>query len=225
MYRKRTVTVAATGTARNAPVIPNSSPPKATDSSTTPGCSSIERLWKIGDRMCPSNCCTSTITPSRIRALVRPTVTSATSTAMAPATKAPTMGMNPPKNVSTMSGSARGTCSTHRPMPMQTESMALTIACARMKPPKVLYVRDNASVRWEPAPRPAMRRTKGRKRGPSLMKKKVSTRASSSDTRTCVATVAPESTPLAILSPLVCSLPVSCLTALLSCVEEMLNGG
>lgn len=79
-------------------------------------------------------------------AVVTPFVTSATRTASAPATVAPTIGMNPPKNVMTHSGRASGTPHAMRPMPMQTESMAETIAWVRMNPDRVCHARVNTSV-------------------------------------------------------------------------------
>ena len=65
-----------------------------------------------------------------------PGSTSAMSTASAPATSAPMIGMKAPKNVSTARGSASGTPKTTRPMPMKTASTKPMSACERMNPPR-----------------------------------------------------------------------------------------
>ena len=77
---------------------------------------------------------------STISAVVKPSLTSATSTAKAPATKAPMIGMNPPRKVSTASGSTSGTPRTSRPMPMKSASMNPTSACWRMNSDSVVQV-------------------------------------------------------------------------------------
>ena len=63
---------------------------------------------------------------------MNPLLTSAMRTAKAPATKAPMIGMNPPKNVSTASGMTSGTPRIHSPRPMKKASMKPTRACWRM---------------------------------------------------------------------------------------------
>ena len=64
--------------------------------------------------------------PSTISADVKPFVTRATSTDSAPANSAPTIGTNPPMNVNTANGSASGTPTISRPIPMNTPSHRLT---------------------------------------------------------------------------------------------------
>ena len=68
--------------------------------------------------------------PSTISAAVNPLLTSATRTANAPATKAPMIGMNPPKKVSTASGRASGTPRIDEPRPMKNAVDQATRACA-----------------------------------------------------------------------------------------------
>jgi hypothetical protein len=85
--------VAATGTARNAPVMPNIVPPAATDRSTTAACRLRFRPCRYGERTLPSSCWTATTTPRAMSASVPPFVTSVTSTASAPLMKAPMIGM------------------------------------------------------------------------------------------------------------------------------------
>ena len=75
---------------------------------------------------------TATITARMMSAPVSPSETSATSTASAPTTMAPTMGTNPPKKVRIASGMASGTPTITRAMPISTASIALTIAWVRM---------------------------------------------------------------------------------------------
>src|SRR5699024_11454359 len=89
-----------------------------------------------------------------------------------PTAKAPTIGMNPPKKVSTASAKANGTWSTTSPIPMSTASTAETRAWVRMKPLSVFHERVATSVTCAPARAPETRRTKGRKSGPSLRKKR-----------------------------------------------------
>ena len=67
--------------------------------------------------------------PSTISAAVNPLLTSATSTESAPAIRAPMIGMNPPKKVSTASGRASGTPTITSPSPMKNPSTRLTSTC------------------------------------------------------------------------------------------------
>ena len=82
--------------------------PAVTARMTTAACRLNPRPWMIGCRMLPSICCTSRTMPSTISAVVNPLLTRAMRTANAPATTAPMIGMNPPKNVSTASGMTSG---------------------------------------------------------------------------------------------------------------------
>ena len=50
------------------------------------------------------------------------------------------IGMNPPKNVSTASGSTSGTSRIHSPRPMKNASMKPTSACWRMNSESVVQV-------------------------------------------------------------------------------------
>ena len=59
--------------------------------------------------MWPSTCITTMMPASMIRACTQPSATSATSTATKPETKAPTSGMNAPRNTSAASAGASGT--------------------------------------------------------------------------------------------------------------------
>src|SRR5699024_12256756 len=58
------------------------------------------------------------------------------------------------------------------PIPMSTASTAETRAWVRMKPLSVFHERVATSVTCAPARAPETRRTKGRKSGPSLRKKR-----------------------------------------------------
>jgi hypothetical protein len=93
----------------------------------------------IGCRTFPSICCTTRTIASTISAVVKPLLTSATSTAKAPATKAPMIGTKPPKNVSTASGMTSGTPRIHSPIPMKKASMNPTSACWRMNSERVVH--------------------------------------------------------------------------------------
>src|SRR3546814_5659448 len=90
-------------------MMPKRVEPRATESSTTAACRFMLLDCNHGDSTLPSSCCTAKITSITIRAPFQPTETSATRTATAPTTKAPTIGMKPPKKVSTARGMANGT--------------------------------------------------------------------------------------------------------------------
>src|SRR3546814_5608687 len=81
-------------------MMPKRVEPRATESSTTAACRFMLLDCNHGDSTLPSSCCTAKITSITIRAPFQPTETSATRTATAPTTKAPTIGMKPPKKVS-----------------------------------------------------------------------------------------------------------------------------
>ena len=112
--------------------------PAVTARMTTAACRLNPRPWMIGCRTLPSTCCTRMTMPSTISAVVNPLLTRATRTAKAPATKAPMIGMNPPKKVSTASGMTSGTPRIHRPRPMKNASMNPTSACWRMNSDRVV---------------------------------------------------------------------------------------
>ena len=57
-------------------------------------------------------------------------------------------------------------------MPMKMASTSDTIACVRMNPERVFQERMHTSVRCQPARTPVYLRSQGRKRSPSLRKKK-----------------------------------------------------
>ncbi len=157
-------------------MIPNRADPSVIASSTTAACSCIDCDCSHGRSTLPSSCCTTTITARITSAPPSPLETSATSTAIAPTTKAPTIGTKPPKKVSTASGTASGTPTISSAAPMNTASMNETSAWVRMKPPRVAHARDSTSVRWAPTFGPVARRSHGRKRPPSLRNRNVSTR-------------------------------------------------
>ena len=75
--------------------------------------------------------------PSTISAAVKPLLTSATSTESTPAIRAPMIGMNPPKKVSTASGRASGTPTISEPEPDEEPVDQADQHLARMKPPRV----------------------------------------------------------------------------------------
>ena len=110
--------------------------------------------------------------------------------------KAPTIGMKPPKNVSTASGSASGTPSTTRPIADEhrvgeaDDRLALDEA-AEGGP----GAGEHDVAGGEPARSPTTPRSQGRKRGPSLMKKKQSTSASAAVTSSEPTALTPVSTP------------------------------
>ena len=126
-----------------------------------------------GERTLPSSCCTATITARMISAPVSPLETSATRTAIAPTTKAPTIGMKPPKKVRMASGMASGTPTSTSPRPMSTASMALTIAWVRMKPPRVFHERPSTSAQVTTGAGAGQRADPGQEPRPSLRKKNV----------------------------------------------------
>ncbi|CAD5914414.1 exported protein of unknown function [Streptomyces sp. KY70] len=131
----------------------------------------------MGWKTLPSNCCTAMMIASTISASVSPLETSAMSTATKPAKTAPTIGTNAETNVSTASGSTRGTSRIHRPMPMRTASSRPTNAWDRTNEPSVFQQRS-ATTGTSVARRPgSWRRSHGRKRGPSFRKKNMRKRA------------------------------------------------
>ncbi len=150
---------------------------------------------------------------STITAATQPLATSATSTATAPMVMAPTMGAKAATKVSTASGPASGTPTITRPRPMSTASMRPTSAWVRMKLPRVDQARRSTSERWEPTPPPETWVSHGRKRWPSLMKKKVSTRVSTRLTSALVTALTPTSRPEAIELALDCSCDWAAATA------------
>ncbi len=107
--------------------------------------------------------------------------------------------------VSTASGSASGIPSSTRPMPMNTASMRLTSAWTRMNPPRTSHIRRSTSAMCPPALRPVIEVSHGRNRGPSLTKKNVSTRASTSETSPDATVDTPVRTPPAMEVALCCS--------------------
>ena len=118
--------MAISGTANRAPMIPKSTLPAATARKTATGCSETALPITRGCRMLDSICCTARTTSSMARAIPGLTATSATRTATAPVSTAPTMGMNEARNTRTPIGSARGTCSRNAPRPMPTASTKAT---------------------------------------------------------------------------------------------------
>src|SRR6478609_2973091 len=116
-YRAITWTTATAGTARNAPTMPNRVPPRATTAIVTAAWMFIVLPTRMGCITLPSSCCTTSTITRTPTAVQMPLETSATRTATEPATNAPTIGTNPPKNVSTPIGSANGTPRIHTPRP------------------------------------------------------------------------------------------------------------
>jgi hypothetical protein len=66
-----------------------------------------------------------------ISAATRPLLTSATSAAISPVRKAPTIGKKAPRNTRKASGTASGTPTTASPMPMNRPSISPTVATPR----------------------------------------------------------------------------------------------
>ena len=126
-------------------------------------------------------------------AVVRPLLTRAISTAKAPATKAPMIGMKAPKKVSTASGTTRGTPRTSSPSPMKKASMNPTKACWRMNSDRVDHVFIERAVTCRAARGPVWAASQGTQRGPSLRKKKHRTRASTRLIRLLPTAEAPDS--------------------------------
>ena len=73
----------------------------------------------------------ATTTATTTSATAGPLATRATRTATPPIRAAPTMGMKPPRKISTDRGRARGTRSTSRVTPMTTASSRATTAVPR----------------------------------------------------------------------------------------------
>src|SRR5690625_4671433 len=204
--------------------MPNNVLPKATASSTTAACSFMLRPCSQGDRTLPSSCCTPTTIASTISAPVMPFETSAIRTARAPNTNAPTIGMNPPKNVMIASGTANGTPTRTSPMPMNTASTKLTMACVRMNPPRVSQQRRRTLSMCTPALSPATRRTHGRNLGPSLTKKNVNTRTSAAPTMNDVTALTPVNAPDAMVLALSVSFSCAASIAVLIWSSDTSNG-
>ena len=77
-YRVITWTTATAGTARNAPTMPNSVPPRATTDQYTAAWIFIVRPTRIGCITLPSSCCTTSTIASTPTAVQTPLETSAT---------------------------------------------------------------------------------------------------------------------------------------------------
>ena len=157
--------------------MPNRVPPRATTAMVTAAWMFIVLPTRIGCITLPSSCWTTSTIASTPTAVQMPLETSATRTATDPATNAPTIGTNPPKKVSTAMGRANGTPSNHTPTPMKTPSTAATAACDQTYWPRAVHTRSDSSAKWVPAARPIQVRSHGTNLGPSLRKKKHSTRA------------------------------------------------
>src|SRR5699024_1514434 len=84
-YRSTVAMVAATGTARKAPMMPASAEPTVTDSKTMAACKPIALDCKTGCSTLPSTCWTIKISAKTSSALTRPLETSAITTARTPA--------------------------------------------------------------------------------------------------------------------------------------------
>ncbi len=84
-----------------------------------------------------SSCITAMMMPSTITAVTQPLVTNAMNTAMVPARKAPTIGMNALMNTSEANGKASGTPRIARPAPMPMASTSATTTVARTNPTSV----------------------------------------------------------------------------------------
>ena len=204
---------------------PNRPPPTVTETRTMTGCRFIARDCSMGERMLPSSCWTAQTMARTMRASVNPRETRATRTARAPAVTAPMMGMKPAMKVMTASVNAIGTPTMEMPRPMKTESTSETMACATMKPLSVFQARVSSSVAWSPVRPPVAERTHGRKRCPSLRKKKVSTRRTMSETMRLAAVPRPEKTPPAIAPAWFCIHWATSLIAWLRSSGSMLSGG
>lgn len=135
---------ATSGTATTAPPIPPTSPPAATESTTASGWTRTARPRMNGWRMWPSICCTASTTISTISAVKTPCVTSATTTASAPETTAPTSGMKAKRKMKTASGTAIGTSRNQSPRPMKIASMSATITVPRTYAVRVRQARGPA---------------------------------------------------------------------------------
>ena len=125
------LSTATIGTATSAPTMPASTMPAAIARITASGWIATARPMISGCSTCPSSCCTPITAASRIRATTQPWSTKATSTATAPDTVAPTIGMNAPRNTSAASGNGNGTSRITRASPMPTASMKATSTVAR----------------------------------------------------------------------------------------------
>ena len=165
------------------------------------------------------------MSPSTINAVVRLLVTSATSTARAPTTNAPMIGTKPPKKVSTANGRASGTPRTTSPMPIRTASIRPTAACPWMKLPNVTQERLSTVSRCRPARSPTTPPSHGKKFGPSLMKKKASTKARAAVTRPEPTALTPARTLEASALALPCNRVVICCTAAFTWASLRFSGG
>ena len=112
--------------------------------------------------------------------------------------------MNPPKKVSTASGRASGTPTIRarpdeEPVDQADEHLGPDEAAEGVPDPA------DTTLRWPPARGPAMRRTQGRNRSPSLTKRKASTTASRAVTTSEASVPTPVSTLEAMVVTLFCS--------------------
>jgi hypothetical protein len=130
-YAPTEAITATVGTASAAPAIPPTTPPPASASRITAGCSLTARPSTSGASTWPSSCCTAMVMPTMISAATRPLLTSATSAATRPLRNAPTIGKKAPRNTRKASGTASGTPTIARPMPMNTPSISPTVATPR----------------------------------------------------------------------------------------------
>ena len=119
-----------------------------------------------------------------ISAVTGPWSTSATSTATAPATVAPTIGTNAPRKTSTPMASENGTLSTAAPTPIRMASVAATITVARTNwVSEIQATRPELSTRSRAA-RGDSRTTQAQIRLPSERKKYVENRTMKKPART-----------------------------------------
>src|SRR5690625_446638 len=190
--------VAATGTAKKAPMMPARVEPTVTESSTIAACRPMALDCRTGCSTLPSICCTSRINASTSSALRSPLDTRAMTTARAPAETAPIIGIKPVKKVTTASTKASGTPSAHRPRPIKSASTKDTAACAWIKPASVFHTRVKTSVACQPIEAPEYLRTHGKNLSPSVRIKKEIINTTATVTKTDDAADAPEITPDAI---------------------------
>ncbi len=111
--------------------MPAANPPAATTSSTATGCSETACPMRNGWSAWLSICWTASTMPSMMSAATHPFATSTTSTATAPVTTAPTIGMNDPTNTRMPSGRASDGTKKAAPTPIPTASTRATRICVR----------------------------------------------------------------------------------------------
>ena len=165
------LTAEANGTAIRAPAMPASRTPQPIATMTPSGWTDTNRPIRNGCSTWPSICCTRITPPSISSAVIGPWSTSATSTATVPASVAPTIGTNAPRNTSTPMASTNGTPRTAATIMMPIASTAATRTVARTNWVRLRQATRPLLSTRSRAARGASRTSQAQIRSPSARKK------------------------------------------------------